>query len=44
MQISKDFIKYCKGKIGKSRRDLVDEANGDSYYNRERNNKDLLDY
>ncbi len=35
MQISKDFIEYCKEKIGKSRRYLVNEAKNDSIYNSE---------
>jgi predicted transcriptional regulator of viral defense system len=35
MQLSKDFIDYCKGKIGRSIRYLVSETNGDSYYNNE---------
>lgn len=35
MQISKEFIDYCKGKIGKSRRYLVSETNENNYYNSE---------
>jgi predicted transcriptional regulator of viral defense system len=35
MQLSKDFIDYCKRKIGKSRRYLLSETNEDSYYNSE---------
>lgn len=35
MQLSKDFIDYCKGKVGKSRRYLLSEMKGDSYYNSE---------
>lgn len=35
MQLSKEFIEYCKDKIGKSRRYLVNESKEDSYYNRE---------
>ena len=35
MQVSKEFIEYCKGKIGKSRRYLVSEAKNDSFYNSE---------
>lgn len=35
MQLSKEFIQYCKDKIGKSRRYLVSEAKEDSYYNSE---------
>ncbi|HZJ98810.1 MAG TPA: type IV toxin-antitoxin system AbiEi family antitoxin [Tissierellaceae bacterium] len=35
MQLSKGFIEYCKDKIGKSRRYLVSEAKGDSFYNSE---------
>jgi predicted transcriptional regulator of viral defense system len=35
MQLSKEFIEYCKGKIGKSRRYLVSEAKDDSFYNSE---------
>lgn len=35
MQLSKEFIGYCKGKIGKSRRYLVIEAKEDSYYDSE---------
>jgi len=35
LQLSKQFIEYCRGKIGKSRRYLVREAKGDSYYNNE---------
>jgi len=35
MQLSKEFIEYCKEKIGKSRRYLVSEAKGDSFYNSE---------
>ena len=35
MQISKEFIEYCKSKIGKSTRYLVSEAKGNSFYNSE---------
>lgn len=35
MQLSKEFIEYCKGNIGKSRRYLVSEAKDDSFYNSE---------
>jgi len=35
MQLSKDFIDYCRGKIGKSRRYLVSDMNENSYYNSE---------
>ena len=35
MQVSKEFIEYCKGQIGKSRRYLVSEAKDDSFYNSE---------
>jgi len=35
MQLSMDFIKYCKDRIGKSRGYLVSEAKENSYYNRE---------
>lgn len=35
MQLSKEFIEYCKGKIGKSRRYLVSERKENSYYNSE---------
>lgn len=35
MQLSEDFINYCKSKIGKSRRYLVSEAKVNSLYNRE---------
>lgn len=35
MQLSKEFIEYCKGKIGKSRRYLVSEGKENSYYNSE---------
>lgn len=35
MQLSKAFIEYCKGRVGKSRRYLVGEAKGDSLYNSE---------
>lgn len=35
MHISKEFIEYCKGKIGKSRRYLVIEAKNDSFYDSE---------
>jgi predicted transcriptional regulator of viral defense system len=35
MQLSKEFIEYCKGKIGKSRRYLVSEAKDESFYNSE---------
>lgn len=35
MQLSKKFVEYCKEKIGESRRYLVSEAKGDSFYNSE---------
>lgn len=35
MQISNDFIDYCKGKIGKSRRYLINESIDRCTYNRE---------
>jgi predicted transcriptional regulator of viral defense system len=35
MQLSKEFIEYCKSKIGKSRRYLVSEEKDNSFYNRE---------
>lgn len=35
MQISDDFINYCKGKIGKSRRYLLNEFNQKNIYNNE---------
>ena len=35
MQLSKEFVDYCKRKIGKSRRYLVSEARENSYYNSE---------
>lgn len=35
MQISDDFISYCKGKIGKSRRYLLNEFNQQNIYNNE---------
>lgn len=35
MQISNDFINYCKGKIGKSRRYLLNEFNQKNIYNNE---------
>lgn len=35
MQLSKEFIEYCKDKIGKSRRYLVPEAKLESSYNSE---------
>jgi len=35
MQLSKEFIEYCKDKIGKSRRYLVSEARDDNSYNSE---------
>ncbi|MFA5557738.1 MAG: type IV toxin-antitoxin system AbiEi family antitoxin [Flavobacteriaceae bacterium] len=35
MQLSKEFVEYCKSKIGKSRRYLVSEAKENSYYNNE---------
>jgi len=35
MQLSKEFIEYCKDKIGKSRRYLVSELKGESSYNSE---------
>lgn len=33
MQLSNDFISYCKGKIGNSRRYLLNEANQQNTYN-----------
>ncbi len=33
MQLSKEFLEYCKSKIGKSKRYLVSEAKVNSYYN-----------
>ena len=33
MQLSREFVEYCKSKIGKSRRYLVSEAKENSYYN-----------
>ena len=35
MQLSREFVEYCKSKIGKSRRYLVSEAKENSYYNNE---------
>ncbi len=35
MQLSKEFIEYCKSKIGKSRRYLVRDLKEESYYNSE---------
>ncbi|NLK28987.1 MAG: hypothetical protein GX306_11700 [Clostridiales bacterium] len=35
MQLSKEFLDYCKTKIGKSKRYLVSEAKENSYYNSE---------
>ena len=35
MQLSKEFIDYCKSKIGKSRRYLVSEGKEESLYNSE---------
>lgn len=35
MQLSEEFIDYCKDKIGKSRRYLVSQAKAESYYNSE---------
>ncbi len=35
MQLSKEFIDYCKSKIGKSRRYLVSDLKEESYYNKE---------
>jgi len=35
MQLSREFVEYCKSKIGKSRRYLVNEAKENSYYNSE---------
>jgi len=35
MQLSKEFIKYCKNNIGKSKRYLVNEVKEDNYYNNE---------
>ena len=35
MQFSKEFLEYCKSKIGKSKRYLVNEAKENSYYNSE---------
>ncbi|MGM0365710.1 MAG: type IV toxin-antitoxin system AbiEi family antitoxin domain-containing protein [Actinomycetota bacterium] len=35
MQLSREFIEYCKQKIGKSRRYLIRETNEDSYCNSE---------
>ena len=32
MQLSKEFVEYCKSNIGKSRRYLVSEAKENSYY------------
>lgn len=33
MHLSKEFVEYCKSKIGKSRRYLVSEVKENSYYN-----------
>jgi phosphoribulokinase len=33
--LSKEFIEYCKSKIGKSRRYLVSEGKGARFYNSE---------
>ncbi len=35
MQLSDEFIKYCKSKIGKSTRYLLRESNDENYYNSE---------
>lgn len=35
VQLSNEFIEYCKSKIGKSRRYLVSEAKDNSFYNSE---------
>jgi predicted transcriptional regulator of viral defense system len=35
IQLSKEFLEYCKSKIGKSKRYLVSEAKENSYYNSE---------
>lgn len=35
MQLSQEFINYCKQKIGKSRRYLIRETDEESYYNSE---------
>jgi len=35
IQLSKEFIEYCKSKIGKSTRYLVSETKGNSFYNNE---------
>ena len=35
MQLSKEFVEYCKSKIGKSKRYLVSEFKENSYYNSE---------
>ena len=35
LQLSNEFIEYCKGQIGKSRRYLVSEAMNNSFYNNE---------
>ncbi len=35
MQLSNEFIEYCKGKIGKSRLYLVSDAKDESFYNNE---------
>lgn len=35
IQLSKEFIEYCKSKIGKSTRYLVSETKGNSFYNSE---------
>lgn len=35
MQLSKEFIDYCKSKIGKSRRYLISDLKEKSYYNNE---------
>lgn len=35
MQLSKEFLEYCKSKIAKSKRYLVSELKDNSYYNSE---------
>ncbi len=35
IQLSKEFLEYCKRKVGKSKRYLVSEAKENSYYNSE---------
>jgi len=35
MQLSEEFIKHCKDRIGKSRQYLVSEAKDHSFYNSE---------